>query len=122
MSAFNWIEFKGVCPLCSKITVILAQSHVAASFEGDTRGRFCGHTYRLGQEMLWWQEGHPERDFWGDGDQEISVEEHAVRECCYAECVPNHHKLYAVTEFANLRPTKVIEIGREDDWPASYSN
>jgi hypothetical protein len=121
MSAFNWIEFRGVCQVCRKDTGIRAQTHIAASFNGDSRGRFRGRTYSLGQEMLWWQEGHPERDSWGDGRQLISAEANTIRECCYAVCVPNDHKLYAVIEFANLRPVRVLEIGRDEDWPASYS-
>jgi hypothetical protein len=121
MSAFNWIEFKGVCTVCHKATRICAQTHIVASFNGDSRGRFSGRIYRLGQEMLWWQEGHPKRNFWGDGDQLISTEAHPVRECCYATCVPDDRDLYAIIEFANLRPVKILKIGREENWPASYS-
>lgn len=120
MSAFNWVEFDDGCPVCGETTLIRAQCHLAASFEGDERGRFSGNTYRLGQELFWWDDNREGKPPWYEGGVPVSARVDTVRECCYASCVVRGHNLFAVVEFSNKRATRVIEIGPEEEWPATY--
>jgi hypothetical protein len=119
MSAFNWIEFDGVCPLCNKQRRIRAQTHLASSYDGDERGRFCDVTYHLGEEMHWWND-FPRRDTWYECEPVHVMGNGDIREACYAKCIALDHELFAILEFNNFTPRKVIEIGPEAEWPAGY--
>lgn len=119
MSAFNWLEFEDVCPICGRMSIIRAQFHVAASFDGDDRRRFSGVTYQIRQELHWWRD-EGRKALWLEKGVPIPGQTNAVRECCYASCVSGH-KLYTVVEFRDLRPEKVIDIGPEENWPSNYS-
>ena len=46
MSAYNNIEVEIACPKCTRNETVLCQTHVASSFDGNSRGRFLlSHIY-----------------------------------------------------------------------------
>jgi hypothetical protein len=120
MAAFNWIEFEEKCPVCLVMTCIRAQSHIAASFEGDNHGRFCQQTYRVGEKMRWLGDGNNNYNKWMTTGAGVVRQEGAVFECCYANCIANGDRLYAVVKVENLIIGKIVEMGPEDDWPVLY--
>jgi len=120
MSAFNWIEFDSKCPVCFVHTPIRAQSHLAASFESDDRGRFCQQVYKLGDTMRWWNKGDKRHEEWVTGGQPVVGDAMSTRECCYATCVAHGDEIYVVFEMSNLVIREVIDLGPVDKWPAAY--
>ena len=118
MAAFNYIETEGRCPACHTRSIVRAQTHVASSFDGDSSGRFCDRTYKLGDEMAWWPPADGRCEEWHfDADPHARP---AVREACYATCTHCRAELCMVLEFQALRPTQVISITHEEDWPSGY--
>jgi hypothetical protein len=120
VAAFNWVEFESQCPVCSQNTKIRVQCHIAASFEGDDRGRFCRKNYRVGEKLHWWHSNHENYRKWGIGGQSTGGNPRSVLECCYASCVASGDKLYVVLEITDLEIRKVHEIGPDQDWPVAY--
>jgi hypothetical protein len=49
MGAFNDLIIDAICPACGRQSAIRCQIHLGASFDGDSRGRFAHHDYRLGR-------------------------------------------------------------------------
>lgn len=120
MAAFNWVEISSICPTCSARTSIRAQSHVAASFENDSQGRFCLQEYKVGDRMRWWRKGENKYEEWKASAQNVAADHQSVQECCYASCVAKGDRLFVILEFSDLIVKKVIEIGKEENWPAQY--
>jgi hypothetical protein len=122
MAAYNWVVFPGTCPVCGEVSSMRAQCHVAASFEGDARGRFCGKKYTLGQPMDWWAREHPFFSQWRDPGAfipDLDAPEH-VEEACNVNCVPCGAQLYAIIAFEVNVPVELNELGLESLWPARY--
>ena len=121
MSAFNWISFSARCPCCGAHGELRAQCHVASSYGGVEGGpRFHDADYRLGQEMAWWPRGSA---MWASWREDASVADDAgdtAVEACYASCGRCDGALFAVLRFVDLVPRDVLDVGREEDWPARY--
>jgi hypothetical protein len=118
MAAFNWIEMTTRCPVCSETTLVRAQLHIAASFDGDEVGRFCDVSYSVGDKMRWWQGDHPHfHDWMLIGEQ---TDTNTVRECCYACCSAAGDRLYLIVEVSDLLIRQIVEVGSEDAWPAKF--
>lgn len=118
MAAFNWIVCDYNCPKCGTFTSIKAQCHVASSFDGDERGRFCDRVYRLGAEMVWWPKSDSRWNNWTEGGRPEGDD--SLHECCYAECTNCGTDLYAVIVFLPIKPVSIWEVGLEDDWPPKF--
>ena len=118
MSAYNEITIDLACPSCARIGQVRAQAHVAADFDGDHTGRFCGREYRIGERMAWWHEEDPRHAGWTDPDGGTPSD--SVDECCYARCGACASELFALIHFLNLRPTAVLSLGLVEDWPPDY--
>lgn len=123
MSAFNEIVFQARCPACSADTTVRAQTYVASSFDGDERGRFCGHDYRLGSRMLWWPTGHKDYDAWRSADTTVSdpQDRQVVSEACYATCTRCNAELVAVVRFRMIVPIAVDYLASVTQWPPGFS-
>ena len=68
--------------------------------------------------MPWFPRGHREYDSWcGEGDL-WTVDD--AREASYATSQSCKAELYAVIQFAELTPVKILKIGFESDWPEGY--
>jgi hypothetical protein len=119
MAAFNWLEFEATCPVCHRSGTIRAQTHVAASYDGDSTGRFHNREYRLGERMAWWAPDDRRYAAWCDDAQPAPPDGH--REACYASCTNADCQLCAVVEFAALMPLRVLELCAEEDWPEGYT-
>ena len=100
MAAYNIIVVDAECPHCHDRGLIDAQTHIAASFDGDATGWFCLREYRTGQKMAWWPEGHPRFEAWAN-----------------ATCRHCKTELYAVVEFDAPVVRSVSDLGLERDWP-----
>lgn len=121
MAAFNWIIFDNRCPVCSEMTKIRAQTHVASTFEGDEQGRYCNMTYRPKDKMRWWDKGDERYANWTlGGNRVIGDTSDDIRECCYAICSNRNDRLYAIVKFSNLTVEDILEIGPEERWPTDY--
>ena len=120
MSAFNWIKFKQRCPNCKELAEIKAQSKMASSYDG-LEDRFHDKEYSLGDTMKWWNENDIRYNEWIVSNQKKIINSKIeVRECCYSMCASCKSNLYAVIEFSNISPTKVIELGMEEEYPNEY--
>lgn len=122
MSAYNWIIVSAHCPACGKEVDIRCQTHVASSYGGDTTGRFFDEEYRLGDPMRWWPRGHKKYEEWRvDGRKtNESLPRKTDSECCYASCPACKAELFVIIEFDGPRPTKLMKVGLEKDWPEDY--
>ena len=69
--------------------------------------------------MRWWPESDPRRDTWAELAAPAPGRGDVARECCYARCQAHGHALYAIVEFLDLRPVRVLEVGIEENWPPS---
>src|SRR5882672_2539214 len=107
MSAFNDLQFEGVCPACGVNCGLAAQFHCASSFDGDDTGLFCHRSYRVGEDIAWWPRQHAEYDSWIDEATVALLYDDAVRQCCHTTCVTCLSDLYAVLEFI---PVKVRAV------------
>lgn len=43
-----------------------------------------------------------------------------AREACYAKCQSCKAELYAVLQFSEFTPVKILDIGFETEWPEGY--
>jgi hypothetical protein len=118
MSAFNWVIFELTCPVCHMNGIIQAQTHIAASYNGDSTGRFHDRKYHIGERMAWWPPDDPNYADWCNNGQCIQADR--AREACYASCMSSGCKLCVVLEFVSLVPIRVIELLAEVDWPEGY--
>lgn len=109
-----------MCPHCGAAAVIKAQCHVASTFQGDERGRFCNNTYQLNQDMIWWSEDDPRWPQWTDGGELANGKTDLIDECCIAHCETCNTDLFAVITFEPIKPVKLKQLGLERDWPSSY--
>lgn len=121
MAAFNRVTFDAMCPCCGMVSLIKAQFHIASSFEGDNRGRFCNRNYRLNDEIIWWTESDIKWSKWSEGGNQNDEWVNTIQECCYAECTNCGAGLYAVIEFCPVKPIAIIQIGSEDNWPLNFN-
>ncbi len=121
MGAFNWIQFEEICPKCKSQRIVVAQTHVASSYDGS-EDRFHDATYRLGEQMRWWEPAHSKYQNWKNGNlkghEDLSISEEY--ECCYANCTVCNVDLYAVIKFVCCSPAEVLDFGIESDWPDAY--
>ena len=65
--------------------------------------------------MPWFAE-HERSDPWYIDDSYLSSSGSAI-EWCYSECERCNEELYVAIEFIDITPTRVIEIGLEDEMP-----
>jgi len=122
VGAFNWIQFEQVCPACECKRTIVAQTHVASSYDGKGEDRFHDATYRLGETMRWWESRHPQYRDWKTGNLK-NLKDVAIREeyeCCYANCAVCDVDLYAIIKFIDCMPKELLELGVEVDWPEPF--
>lgn len=119
MAAFNLIHFMFFCPSCNHDSLIIAQCHVASSFDKKNNDRFCMNEYQLGEKMRWWEKSDTRWSNWINENETLKIEENIVKECCYAQC-SNSHDLYAIIVFKDLTPVDIIEIGFEKNWPNDF--
>lgn len=120
MAASNRVVFDSKCPKCGTVTSIEAQCHVASSFDGDERGRFCGRVYRLNEEMIWWPKSDARWNKWAEGGEPEAGTGDSLQECCYAECTNCGAELYSILRFRPIQPISVIEVGLEEQWPFKF--
>lgn len=122
MGSFNWIIVENSCPNCYTETLIRCQTHVASDFDGDDTGRFCGREYQLGDLMSWWPRQHKKFDCWRNNSSRIGgiVDSEYDEEACYAKCQSCTAELCVVIRFHENRPTVVLEVRKEEDWPEQY--
>lgn len=118
MAAFNWIETEMTCPACHEHATIRCQTHIASDFGGDETGRFCHRVFKIGDRMPWYPEGHPEYDTWCFEGDPWTVED--AREACYSTCQKCQEDLFAVIQFSNFTPIKLLDVGLEENWPKEY--
>jgi hypothetical protein len=118
MGAFNWVTFESTCPACGTKTRIRAQTHIAASYDGDSSGRFHDRPYGLDVVMAWWRRGDRRFDSWTDSADPGHLP--SIREACYSDCQDCKADLCAVLEFQDLRATRVVLISLEAAWPEGY--
>jgi hypothetical protein len=84
--------------------------------DGDSRGRFALHEYRLGQQLPWWPPGHRRFESWHE-DPDRSNADGSLDECSYAGCEFCHADLYVGVRFKNLTPVEILSITVErPDW------
>ncbi len=121
MAAFNWVEVRIKCPVCSEATLIRAQVHIAASFDGNSEGRFCNSIYSIGDKMRWWDECDARFNDWMLGSESVFNGAGSATECCYASCSAHNDRLYAIVEVVKLRVHGILELGPEILWPIKYS-
>jgi len=119
MSAYNWIKFDEICPTCKEFVGIKAQSKMASSYNGTT-DRFHNKEYRIGDTMKWWTKDDTRYDDWNKSNQMTKLDINSIKECCYSICLSCESKLYAVIEFKNITPTKVVKLGVEANYPNEY--
>lgn len=119
MGAYNWITFEGTCPACCNEAPIRAQTHVAASYDGDSSGRFHDRTYELDVVMAWWSRDDGRFGRWTENADLRHLP--SIREACYSACQDCKADLCTVLEFLDLRATRVVLISLEAAWPESYS-
>lgn len=127
MSAYNWIEFEGVCPNCGQNSKIRSQTHMCSDFDGDDTGRFHDRTYKLGEQMAWWPESDERFSYWKEDNRSLDFngEEGTYTyddsfECCYSECLKCGSDLYVIIKFVKCAPVNVSELGLESKWPVGY--
>ena len=118
MSAFNWIEASCICPACKSLAILRAQTHIAASYQGNEQGRFSGKTYRLNESLAWWPPADPRYPSWQE-DCDLAHRP-LIEEACYAECLSCHAELCAVLEFKDLRAVRVVQASVASEWPIGY--
>lgn len=122
MGAYNWVDLDATCPSCGRPTTIRCQTHAAASFEGDHRGRFNDRTYRLGERMAWWDRADSRFDEWRVNGRKDGVYPSPLvdEEACYSDCTACKRELYVVLRFADVTPEAVVAIGESASWPSDY--
>ena len=99
MGAYNYIFFDAVCPACGVAGACCAQTHVASSFNGDDRGRFCHRYFELNEPMRWWDRDDPNWVDWIDGADCASRDGVLAIEYCYTDCAHCDADLKAVICF-----------------------
>jgi hypothetical protein len=122
MAAFNWINHRADCPGCARHSLIRCQTLVAASFDGDTTGRFCDRTYEVGKPMAWWSPDDPRFGSWrvnGRRDETYDSPD-TDEEACYANCEACGAELFVVIRFRPVIPISVVRLGLVADWPSEY--
>ncbi|HVX90052.1 MAG TPA: hypothetical protein VHC20_00010 [Candidatus Paceibacterota bacterium] len=115
MSAFNLVEIRSTCPACGAFAAIECQAHVAALYDGPYSAIFDLGRHVIGQPFLVQPLNIVNIGSWLE-----SVKGKSARECCYAECDVCHAELFAVIEFDEFTPARVVQVGLEVDWPAEY--
>lgn len=117
MGAFNYIRIKGTCPVCKREANILCQTHIASDYDGNLEvNRFHDHVYEMGQKMPWFID---DPDSWYTCE-EFKIDDNRAREGCYSKCEVCKSDIYVLLEFEDRIPSKVIEIGLEDEMPRKY--
>ena len=112
MGTYNWVNLEGACPACGIEARIRVQTHIASY------GRFHDRSYGLDARMAWWPQGDRRFDGWTERADPGHLP--AIREACYSECQSCKAELCVVLEFQDLRPTRVLRISLESDWPDGY--
>lgn len=121
MSAYNYIVIDDACPVCQHRGSIKAQAHVAASFDGDAKGRFCGAEYRIGETMRWWARDDPRYSGWKAMGRIYPFEHDDVdEEACLGTCSNCRSVLVVLIHFEAVTPTKVMLVATENEWPEGY--
>jgi hypothetical protein len=118
MGAYNYVVFEDVCPSCGERSRIRAQTHVASSFDGDDRGRFCHKDYQLEETMAWW----PKTDSagwqsWLEGADEVVGDGVGACEHCYADCEACKAELVVTIDFRDAVPTATRNLRVYDGVP-----
>ena len=72
-------------------------------------------------------EGHPDttRGSWArpwTDPERLRAEEkgNVATECAYADCTKCKGDLYAVVQIERLVPSRVLDVGREENWPEGH--
>ena len=122
MGAYNNILLPNVrCPVCGEITDVTAQTHFASSYDGDDTGRFALRTFRLGEAMPWFPKESPKFGDWRKGAVSIvQVGDGRLQECCYSDCQAHGDQLYAVIEFVDMTPVRLVALRAKKDWPPDF--
>lgn len=120
MGAYNDIEFAAACPACGVRQRIVAQTHVAGSYDGDDTGRFCLRQYQLGERMRWWPRTDPRWPDWTADADLVRLPDGDVTECCYTGCLACGVALFAIIRFRDAVPIEVVRVGLDKDWPIEY--
>ena len=108
MGAYNDLVIEDICPACGNHTVIRCQIHLGATYDGDSRGRFALHDYRLDQQLAWWPPGHPRFESWcSDPDR---INDDSVDDCSYACCESCKTDLYVGVQFRERTPVEILSI------------
>jgi len=110
MAAFNYILFEATCPSCGQRATIRAQTHIASDYDGDERGRFMNHEYRVGEAMWWFMPTHPDYETWktwgGEGSR--------VSEECFATCTHCSARSRVTIDFEDTVVLGVSELSLND--------
>ncbi|MBU6950403.1 hypothetical protein [Hahella sp. HN01] len=69
--------------------------------------------------MAWWSASDPRFSEWNAGRTAIG-DDHRDLECCYSTCASCSASLYVLLAFNACTPSKVIEIGLEEQWPKEH--
>ena len=109
MGAYNDLLIDDMCPACGKRGTIRCQIHVGASYDGDSRGRFALHEYRLGEPLPWWPPGHHCFESWCE-DADRKNLDGTVDECSYSGCESCRADLYVGIRFRNLTPVETLGV------------
>ena len=120
MAAFNSVKVTATCPHCSRQASILAQTHIASTFDGDARGRFCSRTYDLGERMWWWPQEDERYPDWKLEGLPSAGDPEDVEEACYAKCEACGAELCVVLRFRALTPTTCVAVTTMEEWPAGF--
>ena len=121
MSAYNWLMVEAKCPACERESMIRAQTHVASDYGGDETGRFHDREYRIGDDMRWLPASDPRYTSWRvNGRVQPVPDDDTDEEACYGTCPSCGAHLVAVVRFRRTRIERVIDIRKEEDWPAGY--
>ena len=118
MGAYNWITVEAPCPVCGRVTILRAQTHIASSYSGDASGRFHDRTYGLGERVAWFTPPDERSCRWSECADPGHLP--LVHEACYSECSDCRADLCVVLAFENASPADVVAVSAECDWPTGY--
>lgn len=121
MGAFNWIALSAVCPHCGNACDIIAQTHIASLYDGNSETRFHDKTYIPGDTMLWYNNTDPKYNTWRQGNCKTALPSRFDSECCYARCKVCQSECFAIIHFNDRVITAVETVGILSEWPEEYN-
>lgn len=121
MAAYNEVKLQTHCPTHGGSGEFSVQVHAASSFDGDSEGRFCGRTYRLGQVMRWWPASDARYSSWRHDTRKSGSEDgDECQEACYATCNVCGAEHCVVLSFRACTPVNVVKLVALDEWPSDH--